>query len=167
MRRDKAFLPFGNSTMAAHVAARVAEAAGSATLVGDPNTYAQLGYPVIPDTAAGAGPLAGVTAALAASAAEWNLIVACDMPMVTSGFLARLLDEAAASGADCLMPRGPSGRTEPLCAVYRRRALAVLARSLEQGVRKLATAASGLRTEIRDVPEANYFANCNTPEAMG
>ncbi len=46
---DKALLPFHGSTLIQYIASRVREAAGSATLVGSPERYQDLGYPVIPD----------------------------------------------------------------------------------------------------------------------
>ena len=49
MGRDKALLPFRGGALAQSVAQAVSEAAGSATLVGDPARYSGLGYPVIPD----------------------------------------------------------------------------------------------------------------------
>ncbi len=91
MGRDKALLRYGSATLIQHVAERVATAVGSATLVGSPARYARLGYPVVPDNFLDGGPLAGIQAALAASAADWNLVVACDMPGVTVEFLEGLL----------------------------------------------------------------------------
>src|SRR5258706_11480273 len=113
MGRDKAALPLGGRTMAEHVAAAVAEAAGSATLIGPPERYGSLGYPVIPDSRPGLGPLGGIHTALAASHALWNLIAACDLPAISGAFLKELIAAAEASGADCLIPAGPSGRPEP------------------------------------------------------
>jgi molybdopterin-guanine dinucleotide biosynthesis protein A len=78
MGRDKARLPFHGTTLVEHVASTVADAAGSVTLVGAPERYASLGFPMLVDSRTGAGPLAGIHTALASSPAAWNLIVACD-----------------------------------------------------------------------------------------
>ena len=45
MGRDKALLPYRGAPLAVHIARAVREAAGSATLVGDPARYARLGFP--------------------------------------------------------------------------------------------------------------------------
>src|SRR5439155_2404727 len=118
MGQDKARLPLHGKTLVEHVAAAVAEAAGSVTLVGAPERYQSLGFPIVPDDRPGAGPLAGIHAALGASRADWNLIVACDMPVLSAPFLKSLLAAAESSGADCLIPSGPSGLPGPLCAVH-------------------------------------------------
>lgn len=147
MGRDKALLPYRGATLVEHIASIVVAAAGSATLVGDPGKYGHLGYPVVPDALPRAGPLAGICTALATSGADWNLVVACDIPAVSASFLKDLLEAAERSGTDCLLPAGPSGRPEPLCAVYHRRALPAIRGALEQGVRKVLEGLAGLTVQ--------------------
>jgi molybdopterin-guanine dinucleotide biosynthesis protein A len=163
MGRDKALLPYRGVTLVQHVAVCVEAAAGSVALVGPPEAYGALGYPVIPDVYPGQGPLSGIHAALGSSRAEWSLIVACDMPSVTPEFLRSLLEAAEQEGGDCLLPCSPSGRPEPLCAVYRRSALPVLAEALHRNVRKVTAALEGLRVIGWPVAAAAWFENVNTP----
>jgi len=164
MGRDKALLPWRGATLAEHVARVVAAAAGSVTLVGPPERYGHLGFPVIPDAWEGCGPLAGIGTALRHTRAAWNLVLACDMPNATPAFLAGLLDAAEASGAACLLPAGPSGRPEPCCAVYHARCLPVVEAALARGIRKVTAALADAGLEIRPYPDDVPFRNCNTPE---
>jgi molybdopterin-guanine dinucleotide biosynthesis protein A len=163
MGRDKALLDLDGAHLVSRVAERVAAAAGSVMLIGDPEKYGGMGFAVCADLYKGCGPLAGVHAALSTSAAEWNLIVACDMPEVRPGFLGELLQQAERMDADCLLPAGESGRPEPLCAVYNRRALPAIERALESGIRKVLDGLAGLRLEILPVRNAKLFRNLNTP----
>jgi len=167
MGRDKALLDAGSETLG-HVVARVVSAAvGSAVLVGDPRRYAPLGYPVIPDLYPGEGPLGGIITALAHTQADWNLIVACDMPALKEEFLQKLLDAAEREATDVLLPAGPSGQPEPLCAVYRKRSGPLLEAGFRSGIRKVTAAArgvAGLRTVLLPVAEVSVFQNVNTPE---
>jgi molybdenum cofactor guanylyltransferase len=164
MGKDKALLPFRGGALAAYVAATVATAAGSAVLIGDPRKYGHLCYPVIPDRTPGAGPLGGIETALSYTVANWNLVLACDMPAISADFLRDVLDAGERSGADALVPAGPSGRLEPLCAVYHRRAAATLRRALDRGVRKISEALAGLDAVPWPVIDSACFANLNTPE---
>src|ERR1035438_9838611 len=113
MGRDKARLPFRGGDLVSAVIAAVASAAGNVTLVGHPE------LPSIPDRYPGGGPLGGILTALNHTAADWNLIVACDMPEVSAAFLRELLARAMRSPADVLLPRSaPSaslwaGRSAP------------------------------------------------------
>ena len=164
MGRDKALLEIDGSALAVRTAAEVARAAGSATLIGDPEKYGFLGYPVIRDYFTGCGPLAGIHAALAASRADWNLVVACDMPDVTAGFLVYLLESAERLDCDCMLPAGPAGLAEPLCAVYSGRSRETIQRALESGVRKVLDGLAGLRIHVLPVSGASPFRNLNTAE---
>ncbi len=163
---DKAFLPYRGTTMAEHIAARVEAAAGSVTLAGDPERFRGLPYPAIADLHPGNGPLGGVEAALRSSPARWNLIVACDTPSLTVEFLAWLLDSAEACGAKCLVPISPSGRREPLCAVWDRSSLDAVTRALSRGVTRMTEAVESAGTIYRQAPGGNWFENLNTPEEL-
>ncbi len=163
MGRDKAMLPFHGRTLVEHVAATVEAAAGSVTLVGAPDIYEGFGYRVVPDRYPDSGPAAGIHAALLASAADWNLVVACDMPAITAGFLGTLLDAAEASQGDCLVPVSPSGLREPLCAAYHRRALPGVTRAIEHGEREMMRLLDGLHPTYWPVSDARWFENLNTP----
>jgi molybdopterin-guanine dinucleotide biosynthesis protein A len=164
MGRDKALLPFRGGPLAQAVARAVEQAASSAVLVGNPQLAEALGYPAIPDLYPGEGPLGGVLTALIDTRANWNLVTACDMPELTAPFLARLLDAAEAADADVLVPQGPTGRPEPLCAVYHARSRDAIEAAFRGGERKVMRALEGLRRAVFPVAEILHFQNVNTPE---
>lgn len=164
MGRDKALLPYGNSTLAGYIAERIQAVAGSAVLVGDPERYGSLGFSVIPDFRPGGGPLAGLETALRCTHARWNLVTACDMPGLKPGFLAALFAQAESGGALCTAPAGPGGRPEPLCAVWRRDALPLVEAALARGVRKMSEALEIAGVDCWRVEEAAWFENLNTPQ---
>ncbi len=166
MGRDKALLPCGAGALIEQVAAEVAGATGSATLVGPPEKYGGFGYPVIPDRQPGLGPLGGIETALRSSDAPWNLVVACDMPRVTAGFLSSLIEAAERSGRRCVVPVSEGGRVEPLCAVYHRDCLEEVTRALERGIRKMTEAVELLEPEYWPVADPSWFENLNTPQDL-
>lgn len=163
MGRDKARLPYRGLTLLDHVAGEVRQAVGSVWLVGPPERYQDLAYPIIPDRYLDCGPAAGIHAALAADLAEWNLIVACDMPGVTAAFLASLLEQAQRAGRRGLLPFSPDGRPQPLCAVYHRACLPEFERALAEGRRKLIPLVASLDLAEFPVAEGGWFENLNTP----
>ena len=71
----------------------------------------------------GGGPAAGLLAGLDRFLRPPDLVavLAVDMPLVTPGTFARLVDAVAGYDGAVLVDEG--GRTQPLCAVYRRTAL--------------------------------------------
>lgn len=164
MGSDKALLEFQGSTLAGRVAECVRQAAGNVTLVGPPERYRELGYNVIPDRAPGLGPLGGIYTALHSTHSEWNLIVACDMPLVTFDLLRALLDDAesAASTADCVIAEH-GGLLEPLCAVYQRRCSTAARRAIDRNILKMHDFVSTLRLRRHPVRDAAALRNVNTP----
>src|SRR5262249_26013461 len=113
MGRDKALLLYPGTTLVEHIAGAVLAAAGSVSIVGDPARYGFLGYPVHPDQLPGCGPLGGLYTALNVSTTDWNLVVACDMPGISSATLRSLFDRALQAG-NCAVATGPEGKPEPL-----------------------------------------------------
>jgi len=158
MGRDKARLPYRGADLVSAVARAVAAAAGSVILVG----HGEL--PGIPDLYPGEGPLGGILTALHHTSAEWNLVVACDMPEVSAAFLGKLLAKAKESAALVLLPRGPDGRPQPLCAAYRKCALEVMQDHFWGGARQVTGALAGIAVEPWDVAELSLFQNVNTPQ---
>ncbi|MCE5310330.1 MAG: molybdenum cofactor guanylyltransferase [Acidobacteriales bacterium] len=163
MGQDKSLLPFRGETLLDHIARQVLTATGSVTLVGAPERYTGLGYRAIPDHIPGCGPLGGVHAALSETRAEWNLIVACDMPQLDGAFLNTLLSQAEQENCECLVPVSAPGKTEPLCAAWHRTALAEVETALRNGVRCMRDALKLLKTKHWPADPA-WFANANTPQ---
>lgn len=161
MGRDKALLPYRGQTLLQAVAEAVEQAAGSVVLVGRGGCGSRR---AIADLYPGEGPLGGILTALADTTAPWNLMVACDMPELTVPFLVGLLRAAEAARADALVPAGPSGRLEPLCAVYQRSARAALEAAFHTGVRRITDALAGVRVVRFPVAETRPLQNVNTPE---
>jgi molybdopterin-guanine dinucleotide biosynthesis protein A len=163
MGRDKALLPWNGSTFVETIAQAVRSACGNVTLVGRPERYQSLGLPVIADVAAGFGPLGGLLTVLQNTSADWNLLVACDMPSITSEFLRRLLEKAEAEGADCLIPCTPRG-LEPLCAVYHRRVLPVADWGIRHKMLRMQEFTGFLERSVWQLPAGIELQNLNRPE---
>lgn len=166
MGRNKALMTYGDSLLAERVAGEVAEAAGSVTLIGPPDEHRSLRWPVVADRRPHNGPLGGVETALSHTTAEWNLIVACDMPNVRAAMLSAVLNRAEESDADCLIPLSGAGRMEPLCAAWRRRCLEPVSAALDAGVRKMTDALAGLRVANFQPEDPKWAVNLNTPDDL-
>jgi molybdenum cofactor guanylyltransferase len=166
MGRDKALLPYRGRVLVAHVAAVVEEAlgpAGHVAILGEPDCYRDLGYPVHADLIPNCGPLGGIVTALKLTQTDWNLVVACDMPTLTATSLRMLVARTLESQANCIAASGPTGEPEPLCALYHRRALPALDRALRDKRFKMKDLLTELELESVAFPAA-ALANVNTPE---
>ena len=86
-------------------------------------SYDAFGYPVLKDEFPDSGPMGGIYTCLKASKNQVNIILSCDMPMVNTVFLNKLL--AVADGFEVVVPWHEKKYFEPLCAVYRKKLLPV------------------------------------------
>src|SRR5258706_10388540 len=84
-------------------------------LVGRRDVYGELGARAIDDEPSDIGPLGGLVALLREGGDRLVVVVACDMPYVSSALLERLV--FASSGAAALAPKR-DGRWEPFFARY-------------------------------------------------
>jgi molybdopterin-guanine dinucleotide biosynthesis protein A len=115
------------------------------------------GRPVIHDVAEGAGPLAGLVAALERAkdlGAEGVVALACDMPLVETGEITQLLGAVAGTHADACDAAMwvVDGREQPLCAVYSVACLPPARAAFDAGKRRLVAifdlAATGGRAAV-------------------
>jgi molybdopterin-guanine dinucleotide biosynthesis protein A len=137
----------------------------------DPAPWQARGIEVAADPVAGAGPLAGLAAALAAAGdAEAIVCVAGDLPFLQPPLLAALRDWSPGAGA--LAPR-PGGRAEPLCARYATGLAADVAARLAAGRLALYELLEESATvwlaggELAPLdPDGLSFININTPDDL-
>ena len=164
MGRDKALLRVGGQTLLENAIRAVAAATGYGAILGPPERYAALGFPVFEDLYPSLGPLGGIETALALGLADWNLIVACDMPGISAGQLRALLAQVPVEwpSATCVAALGPSG-PEPLCAVYHTSCLPVVRTALDRRALKMRDLLGELRTVTVSGFALESLANVNTP----
>ncbi len=128
--------------------------------------YAGAGVEIVPDDAPGLGPLGGVVTALRRMQSEWLLVLAIDLPAMTSEFLLDLL--SACEQGRGIVP-AIDGWFEALAAVYPRACLPVgeeclrgQDRSMQRFVREAIDADLLTAHEVPPALRA-LFRNINSP----
>jgi molybdenum cofactor guanylyltransferase len=121
----------------------------------------------VEDRVAESGPLGGLDAALAAARDDAVILLACDMPFVTTAWLAYLL--ASADGFEAVVPRSDRGY-HPLCAVYTRACQATVSERLAERMLAMGGLLETVRTRVIEPEDVERFgpgrrllANVNTP----
>jgi len=169
MGSDKALLPIAGLNLLQIAVAKAREVSPRTVIVGCRERYAQYGE-TIEDIIPGCGPLSGIHAALSTTRCELNLILSVDMPLMPADFL-RWLTQTAASGDELAIVPEAHGRTQPLCSVFRRAAIAPVENEFETGEYKVDRLFSILPTRL--VAEIDWqaagflpdiFRNVNTPD---
>ncbi len=163
MGMDKSLLQVEGKPLVARIVDQVS-ARFRAVVVGanDPDRYAFLGIPVIPDREPGKGPLMGIRSCLEAISTDWAFVTACDIPVLDGGLIQALMESR--EGADIVMPRLPDGGLEPLMALYRRSLVSDADALLAQGKRRIVALFERARVSFVDFEKGEWYFNLNTPD---
>jgi molybdopterin-guanine dinucleotide biosynthesis protein A len=120
------------------------------------------GRPILPDVAAGAGPLSGVASALDHARGRPVLILAVDLPLVTAETVMRVMGPGPMSG-QARMAR-VDGRIQPVCGVYAGDLASVARERLVSGDRSLMAFVRRVpHLTLVDITDGS-LRNVNTPD---
>lgn len=172
MGRDKAVLEVGGETLLAR-AVRCLHDAGAAPVVVASGSAGRLGplpWPEVDDGAfAGAGPLAGILAALRTATTPRVAVLAVDLPDASAAVV-RWLAAQWRPDDTVLVPVDPAGRAQPLHGVMSGATSvadaieAELTRG-ERRVQRVLAALGGRRVVVpAEVDSRSWSRNWNTPE---
>lgn len=166
MGRDKAFLPFGDTTLVERVASRLREACTDVLVVANtPEPYQALGLRTVPDALPERRSLVGIYTGILHGGGP-VFVCGCDMPFLCPPLIRHM--SALAGAADVVIPRVTD--YEPLHAVYGPACLAPIRTVLAAGGRNadiLGYVRARVITadEVRQFdPELRSLRNINTPE---
>ena len=141
--------------------------------------YEEFGAPVVPDLRPDIGALGGIQAAIASSAHDHCLVVACDMPFLSLPLLQRMADEPR--DYDVLVPLVPGESRQrsdglvfqTLHAIYGKQCLPFIEQRIIEGRKQVVAFFEDVRVRTLDIaeirrwdPELRSFFNANTPEAL-
>lgn len=169
MGRDKALLVLDGMTLLERAARTLAAVTPRVLLAtGAEPRYAELGLDHVLDGEPGAGPLAGLAAALARiehARIAFVCVLACDMPRVPVAVFPALLSRARAENVEACLVRTRGG-LEPLCGVYHARCLPAVRAALARGERRMDSFHGDIRlvTRSEEELELDCTRNLNTPE---
>lgn len=167
MGTDKSQLLIENQTFVERITTTLLTITDSVRLVGARDN-SQL--PIVPDVYPQWGALGGLHAAVTACRRDWAIVVACDLPFVTSDLFRRLA--SLRENYDAVVPIQQDGRPQPLCAFYRSETCARRATELiEAGRRRPLDLLDSVNTrwinftELANLDQAErFFVNINTPD---
>ena len=168
MVTDKSQLRLEQQTFTQRIAETLLQLTDSVFIVGRDSDESSLRS--VADVYPKWGALGGIHAALAACSREWAIVVACDLPFVTSELFSYLAEQRM--DHDAVVPIQEDGRPQPLAALYRVDPCLRQATDLiEAGRRRPLDLLEAVKTrwvafdEMRNFARAqSFFVNINTPE---
>ncbi len=136
----------------------------------DPALYKEFSVPAYQDLLPVKAPLNGIYTALVKMELDYVLILAIDLPGLTTELMTMLLD--CRNTGEMVIPR-INGMYEPLCAVYSRRLVPLIRRNLDLGHYKPLDLMQEIPVrvvksdEIKGIGDpGELFINVNTPEDL-
>lgn len=172
MGTEKALLKVGPHFIIEHISSALRVISEEIIVVAsEPDRYARFGDRRVKDIMTGHGPLGGIHAGLASAGQPFALVTACDMPFVSAGLAALLIDNAA--GYDAVVPFY-RGFPEPLFALYSKSCLNAIEELLSNNRNKI----TGFYDQVKvnfineqkmlevETELAKVFFNVNTPEDL-
>jgi molybdenum cofactor guanylyltransferase len=171
MGQDKARLEMGGMPLLRRVYDIAANCADRVSVVVTADDYAD----ILPEQARliadrqSQGPLVGFAQGLAALApsasADWLLLLACDLPLLTAAAVQQWITGLATlpPHIGAYLPRGEKG-WEPLCGFYRPAVIEPsLQQAVAQGEQSFQRWLVGVAVAELAVADRRVLANCNTP----
>lgn len=169
--RDKADVPYGDTTLLGHAVRRLAPEGVPVIVATRPDGPGRdHGVPWVPDLVAGAGPLAGTAALLRACETPFLLVAPCDAPMLPEDVGDRLLTRIP--GVDGVVTV-VEGRVQPLPALLSVEMAPLFAELVNAGDRRADAWLQHAAAQVvpfedlyPDLDAGRAFHNVNTPEDL-
>ncbi len=167
MGTDKGRLQINGQSFVARQIGIVQTLCYQSYLLSSNSAYPSCPVQMIPDHYPGAGPLAGIHAALQYTRTNWNLILSCDAPFVTPAFFEYLISHC--NQQQVVMPADLHQRY-PLIALWHKSALPLVEKALKAQQHKVFRLLEELDVETVSIHHRLPFytprllANINTPE---
>ncbi len=173
MGADKAFLDWHGRPLWEVQLAKLRAAGAAEVLVCGrrEQVFAGDGFRLIPDRREDLGPLSGLANALRAASHDSALVLAVDMPFITTGLLGELVKMQTSFPGQGVIPIR-SGRFEPLAAVFPKSAVALAESRLAgpdrslQGFCREAESAGLVRRWVVPPEDESLFQSVNSPEDL-
>ncbi|MFD0863671.1 molybdenum cofactor guanylyltransferase [Sungkyunkwania multivorans] len=166
MGSEKGLVLLNRKPFVQHVLEAMKPLVSKIIIVGNDEVYDQFGVERIDDVLLDAGPLAGLYSGLLHSKTENNLVLSCDVPIITTSLLQKLLSYR--NGQKDIVQFVSNGKTMPLIATYKKRCASKCLELLNEGERRLLALTNVLKTEDIVLPEEDHWAtfNINTPTEL-
>jgi molybdenum cofactor guanylyltransferase len=162
MGRDKSLIEWRGTPLLMHVRAALASRFTRLLLSAPRGRYHEPGLPVVEDRIPGAGPLAGIHAALTVCGTPFVFVAPCDMPLVLPEMIDAVLQDAEPGH---IAVAGDGTRVQPLFGLYPAAAAGPIHRRLIAGQYSVLDLLNEMRGTIVDLSAwKGRLVNINTPE---
>lgn len=166
MGTDKGFLLLNHKPFIQYSIEALQPLVSEILIVSDNTKYDTFKLKRINDIKKDAGPVSGIYSGLEASKTEYNLVLSCDIPLITSQALKQLLD--AVDDNSEIIQAESNGKSMPLIALYKTSIKNTFKSVLKEDERRLRVVIKGCnyKNVVLDEAHQNATLNVNTKEEL-
>ena len=162
MQSEKGLVLYQNKTFIDHVIDAVLPISKNIQLVTNSKDYDHLKYTKVKDLVEDKGPLGGIYSALVDSKTEINLILSCDIPLISTPIIQKLIDNHATNFDISIF--GNSERMHPLIGLYSKNSIPSLEKAIELNTLKMIDFVLNSKHQLVSIEEEEkkFFKNINS-----
>ncbi len=166
MGTEKGLIIYKNKPFVEHIIEAMSPLVDNIIIISNNKAYESFGFKCYEDLIKNTGPLAGIYTGLRYSKTDYNLIVSCDIPLVKTIVLQKLIDQK--NDASEVIQLQSQGKNMPLIALYKKSCEVIFMEELHQNQKKVQKALKkcNVKTVIIDGSLEQVTANINTPEDL-
>jgi len=160
MGSNKALMLYKNQRLI-DIAISVVKPLVNEILVSSNELIPNLSNRIISDVFENTGPIGGLYSCLKESNTDINLVIPCDVPLVSTSFYSLMLEKI--ESFDAVIPRHSKGKLEPLIGIYHKNVLPMMEEQINQHVYKLVNLLERLNVCYIVIPKSADLKNLNYP----
>jgi molybdenum cofactor guanylyltransferase len=162
MQTVKGLVLYKNKSFIEHIIETVLPISTTIQLVTNTKDYDYLGYKIIADIVVEKGPLGGIYSALVHSDSELNLILSCDIPLISTEILSELIEKHNADFEISVFK--DEDKIHPLIGMYSKKLTPVLKKALDENELKMMDFISNSNHQLIaiDKEKRKFFKNINS-----
>ncbi|KAF2333574.1 molybdenum cofactor guanylyltransferase [Flavobacterium ginsenosidimutans] len=166
MQSEKGLVLFQDKPFIEHIIQAILPITDQIKLITASKEYDYLEYEKIPDLIVDKGPLGGIYTALSHSETEFNLILSCDIPLISTELLQELISKHTQEAGITVF--ASESKTHPLIGIYSKSIVPVIKEAIDSNELKMMDLLAKLPHQIINIEESENFhlTNINSADEL-
>lgn len=166
IQSEKGLVLFQKKPFIEHIIQAILPLTEKIKLITATKEYDYLPYEKIPDIVTDKGPLGGIYTALTASETEFNLILSCDIPLISTELLSELISKRNDEAGVTVF--ASESKVHPLIGIYSKKMLPVIKEAIEADELKMMDLIAKIPHQIIHIDESENFhlSNINSADEL-
>jgi molybdopterin-guanine dinucleotide biosynthesis protein A len=162
MKTEKGLVLYQKKAFIEHVIDAVLPISNTIQLISNTSDYDYLGYAIVNDLVPEKGPLGGIYTALVHSETENNLILSCDIPLISTEILLELIEKHKVDFEISVFK--DEDKIHPLIGMYSKKLVPILKKALDENKLKMMDFISNSNHQLFaiDKEKRKFFKNINS-----